>query len=51
VPLVGMIPISCSRVMVVIMMIIFWVAKKDSCCSENCLLQTEPVKKELTYRL
>ena len=33
VPLVGMIPMSCSRVMVVIMLIIFLVARKGSCCS------------------
>ena len=45
VPLVGMIPISCSRVMVVITMIIFWVARKGECCSQNCLLLTESVKK------
>ena len=44
VPLVGMIPISCSRVMVDIMMIIFWVARKGACCSQNCLLLTESVQ-------
>ena len=45
VPLVRIIPISSSRVMVDIMMIIFWVARKGACCSQNCLLHTESVKK------
>ena len=45
VPLVGMIPISCNRVVVVIIMIIFWVARQFSYCSQNCLLHTESVKK------
>ena len=45
VPLVGMIPISCSRVMVDIMMITFWVARKGACLAQKCLLHTESVKK------
>ena len=45
VPLVGIIPFGCSRVMVDIMMIIFWVARKGSCYSQNCFLHTESVKK------